>query len=99
MRDRKRPLFAANWKMYMGPHEVEAFISKYTTLFTPRDDATIVIFPPSISLVPFALAVEGRSDLEFGVQITSHLHHTGDVTAPVAIVSCIFLHIIHGYKW
>ena len=68
----------------MGPHEVEAFISKYTTLFAPRDDATIVIFPPSISLVPFALAVEGRSDLEFGIQdVHTEVQgaHTGAISA------------------
>ena len=84
MRDRRRPLFAANWKMYMGPHEVEGFISKYTELYAPRDDATIVIFPPSISLVSFALAVEGRSDLEFGVQdVHAEVQgaHTGAISA------------------
>jgi triosephosphate isomerase len=84
VRDRRRPLFAANWKMYMGPREVEVFISKYTELFAPRDDATVVIFPPSISLVSFAMFVEGRPDLEFGVQdVHTEVQgaHTGAISA------------------
>ena len=84
MRDRKRPLFAANWKMYMGPREVEGFVSEYAERYAPRDDATVVIFPPSISLVSFSMAVEARPDLEFGVQdVHTEVQgaHTGAISA------------------
>ncbi len=62
------PVFAANWKMCHGPNETEAFVERFTARHRRRGDATVVVFPPAISLAAFAAAAAGRPDLEFGVQ-------------------------------
>ncbi len=78
------PLFAANWKMHKGPKETRDFVTTFRTLHPPREDATVVFFPPAISLEAFGEAAEGREDLEFGVQ---DVHtavrgaHTGAISA------------------
>jgi len=64
------PVFAANWKMSHGPDETGAFLERFAACHEPRSDATVVVFPPAISLAAFAAAASasGRPDLEFGVQ-------------------------------
>lgn len=64
----RTPVFAANWKMCHGPDEAGAFVERFAAGYRPRSDATVVVFPPAISLAAFAAAVSGRPDLEFGVQ-------------------------------
>ena len=64
----RTPVFAANWKMSHGPAETGAFVERFTARHGHRSDATVVIFPPAISLAAFAAAASGRPDLEFGVQ-------------------------------
>lgn len=79
-----RPLFAANWKMHMGPRETAAFVRDFAELHAPRDGASVVFFPPAISLPAFAAAATGRSDLEFGVQDVHEAEsgaHTGAISA------------------
>jgi len=80
------PLFAANWKMYKGPAETAEFVHSFARRHEPRDDATVVFFPPSISLTAFAAAAGGRPDLEYGVQDVHTERegaHTGAVSAPM----------------
>lgn len=82
--DPKRPLFAANWKMHMGPTETAEFVAAFAGLHAPRSDATVVFFPPAISIPAFADAARGRKDLEFGVQdvhVATHGAHTGAIAA------------------
>lgn len=80
------PVFAANWKMHMGPVETRRFIAAFADLHVAREDATVVVFPPAISLEAFADArgAAGRADLEFGVQDV-HTEtagaHTGAISA------------------
>ena len=64
----RTPVFAANWKMCHGPAETGAFLERFTARHSPRGDATVVVFPPAISLAAFSAAASGRPDLEFGVQ-------------------------------
>ena len=64
----RTPVFAANWKMCHGPAETAAFVGRFAARHARRDDATLVVFPPAISLTAFAAAASERSDLEFGVQ-------------------------------
>ena len=83
----RRPLIAANWKMHLGPDDTREFVSRFVQLYQPRDDRTVVFFPPSVSLSAFARAAEHRRDLELGVQ---DVHqevsgaHTGAISAPMA---------------
>ncbi len=68
MSDPRIPVFAANWKMYKGPSEAEAFLRDFGARHPPREDATVVIFPPAISIAALAAAGLDRPDIEFGVQ-------------------------------
>lgn len=86
MTDPRRPLFAANWKMHHGPAETEEFVREFAAAHAPRADATVVFFPPAISLPAFGAAAArvGRPDLEFGVQdVHTEVSgaHTGAVSA------------------
>ena len=87
MNDSRRPMFAANWKMHMGPRGASEFVAAFAELYAPRDDARVVFFPPSISVAAFRDASEGRPDLELGVQDVHEAvsgAHTGAVSAAMA---------------
>ena len=84
MSEPRTPLFAANWKMHKGPAETAEFVEAFARSHGVRDDATVVFFPPSISLGAFEAAAAGRPDLEFGVQDVHPERegaHTGAVSA------------------
>lgn len=84
MRPPKRPLFAANWKMHLGPGETTEFVRAFAEAHPPREDATVVFFPASVSLSAFGVAAAGRPDLEFGVQdvhTETSGPHTGAISA------------------
>ncbi len=83
----RTPVFAANWKMYKGPAEAERFARDFASRHAPRDDATVVVFPPAISIPAFAAATAGRPDLQFGVQdvhAEAEGAHTGAISADMA---------------
>lgn len=87
MTDGARPLFAANWKMFKGPRETEAFVEEFASLYAARTDRRVAFFPPAISLEAFVRSSAGRPDLEAGIQ---DVHqdvegaHTGAVSAVMA---------------
>ena len=64
----RRPVLAANWKMNNGPTEARAFIAAFTARWTPRDDRTVIFFPPAVALTTVVHALGGRRDLDVGVQ-------------------------------
>lgn len=63
-----RPVIAGNWKMHKGPAAARAFFLEFTQRFHPRDDRTVVFFPPAISLPAAVEATADRPDLQLGVQ-------------------------------
>jgi triosephosphate isomerase len=64
----KKPVFAANWKMNLGPQETRAYLQSFLAAFPPADDRTVIIFPPAISLVVAGFALRDRPDILLGVQ-------------------------------
>lgn len=87
MRDDVRPLFAANWKMHLGPEETESFVRRFAGQYEERKDARVVFFPPYLSVNAFLAASQSRRDLELGVQdVHQELSgaHTGAVSAGMA---------------
>jgi triosephosphate isomerase (TIM) len=64
----RTPVFAANWKMNLGPTEARAYIAAFTARWPPRNDRTIIFFPPAVSLETVAEAIGSRRDLDTGVQ-------------------------------
>lgn len=83
----RRPVLAANWKMNNGPTDARAFIAAFTARWTPRDDRTIIFFPPAISLTTVVHALGRRADLGVGVQniwTEDKGAFTGESSAPIA---------------
>ena len=85
-----KPLvFAANWKMHLGPPEAREYVTTFLARYRPARDREVWFFPPAVSLEAVAggLAAAGRDDLVAGVQ---DIHweprgaFTGAVSAPLA---------------
>jgi len=64
----RKPVFAANWKMHYGPQETRAFLLKFLAEYAPRDDRTVIFFPPAPSLAVAGFALRDRPDILLGVQ-------------------------------
>lgn len=64
----RKPVFAANWKMHYGPQETREFLLKFLETYQPRDDRTIIFFPPAVSLAVAGFALRDRPDILLGVQ-------------------------------
>lgn len=83
----RRPVFAGNWKMHKGPAETTSFMTEFLKHHQPRADATVIFFPPAISLAAAAAALQGRDDVQLGVQNTyweAAGAFTGEVSAVMA---------------
>jgi triosephosphate isomerase len=80
-------MFAANWKMHLGPEETKSFLQRFGALHGERRDARVVFFPPYLSVAAFLASSRSRPDLELGVQDVHQETtgaHTGAVSAPMA---------------
>ena len=64
----QRPVLAANWKMNHGPTEARAFMAAFLARYSPRNDRTIAIFPPALSLSTVRDSIASRTDIFLGVQ-------------------------------
>ena len=64
----RKPFFGGNWKMNHGPSAAREFVAQFASLCEPRDDRTVVFFPPAVSLAAFKDAAAGRADLRGGLQ-------------------------------
>jgi len=83
----RRPVFAANWKMNIGPTEARAFMAAFTAKWTPRADRSLIFFPSALSLGTVVHALAGRSDIAVGVQniwTEDKGAFTGENSAPIA---------------
>ncbi len=63
-----RLLFAANWKMHLGPEEARAYFKTFRARYNRRDDREVWFFPPAVSLEAAAQAARERADLLVGAQ-------------------------------
>ena len=63
-----KPVIAGNWKMNKGPHAARDFVAEFAARHTPDGDATVILFPPAISVATVADALSGRRDVYLGVQ-------------------------------
>jgi triosephosphate isomerase len=64
----RRLLFAANWKMHLGPAEAAAYLDVFLAAYQPRSDRDVWFFPPAVSLTTVAGRVGERADLRVGAQ-------------------------------
>lgn len=83
----RRPVFAANWKMNHGPSQARAFIAELAARWAPRDDRTMLLFPPALSVSTVVHALGNRTDIGVGVQniwTEDKGAFTGETSAPMA---------------
>ena len=64
----RTPVFAANWKMNMGPRDGAEFMRTFLSAYAPHTDRTVIVFPPALSLCAVAESVRERPDIQLGVQ-------------------------------
>src|SRR5919107_3246960 len=66
-----RPLiYAANWKMNLGPASAREFMQRFLELTAPAHDRSLWFFPPAVSIAAAAeaAAAAGRRDVVVGAQ-------------------------------
>jgi len=64
----RAPVFAANWKMNHGPRATRSYLEHFLSRYSARDDRTVIICPPAVSLEAARAALAARSDVLLGVQ-------------------------------
>jgi triosephosphate isomerase (TIM) len=77
-------LFAANWKMNLGPSEARAFAEKFLALTSPVEGRRLWFFPPAVSIAALAAAIKGRPDVTVGAQ-NVHWEPKGPFTGGISI--------------
>ena len=84
----RRLLFAANWKMHLGPEDARGYLKTFRARYNRHDDREVWFFPPAVAVEAAALAVRERSDLLVGAQDIywePKGAFTGAVSAPLVL--------------
>ena len=64
-----RPLlFAANWKMHIGPRDAREYLAMFRHSYDPIPERQVWFFPPAVSLEAVVEGLKHREDLLAGVQ-------------------------------
>src|SRR5436190_22816760 len=66
--DYSKPVIAGNWKMNQGPTAANAFLDVFLASHAPRNDRTVILFPPALTLAAVRSRLAERSDIQVGVQ-------------------------------
>lgn len=61
-------IFAANWKMHLGPVGARRFLSAFFEEYEMMADREVWLFPPAVSLEAVATQVRDRPDIRVGAQ-------------------------------
>ena len=64
----RRLLFAANWKMNLGPAEARSYAERFRLRYRPAPERETWFFPPAVSLEAAARAWEGMPNTLIGAQ-------------------------------
>ena len=84
----RRLLFAANWKLQLGPEETRAYLKTFRARYNRREDRDVWFFPPAVSIEAAAQAVRERADLAVGAQDIywePKGAFTGELSAPLVL--------------
>lgn len=82
----QRPVLAANWKMNHGPSQAREAARAFARLHAPSR-ATVIIFPPAVSIEAVRTELRDRRDIAVGVQNISTEDagaFTGETSGPMA---------------
>jgi len=80
-------VFAANWKMNLGPTEAAEFLDGFLSRYAPRDDRRVILFPSALSFAAVRDVAQPRPDIRLGVQNVSTEEKgafTGENSAAIA---------------
>ena len=83
----RHPVFAANWKMNHAPADATAFLRQFLAHYPRKQDRSVILFPPALTLHAVTAGLNDRSDVLVGVQ---NIHwedkgaFTGENSAPTA---------------
>jgi triosephosphate isomerase len=64
----RRLIYAANWKMNLGPLAARDFMRRFLELTAPAADRSLWFFPPAVSIAAAAEVAAGRRDVVIGAQ-------------------------------
>jgi triosephosphate isomerase len=80
-------VLAANWKMNHGPTEASAFLNAFLPRYAPKDDRTVILFPPALTFAAVRAGARARPDIRLGVQNVHTAEKgafTGELSAGIA---------------
>jgi triosephosphate isomerase len=64
----RRLLFAANWKMQIGPDDARAYATRFRARYAASDARDTWFFPPAVSLEAAAQGFHGLANCQIGAQ-------------------------------
>lgn len=82
-----RTIYAANWKMHLGPAAARELAHAVLSRVKPKEGRTLLFFPPAVSLVSVATETKGRKDAAAGAQNIYYEPRgafTGEISAELA---------------
>jgi triosephosphate isomerase len=77
-------LFAANWKMHLGPDDARSYFETFRARYQRQSGRDIWFFPPTVSLEAAARAIHDRTDVWVGAQDV-HWEPKGAFTGAVSV--------------
>jgi len=77
-------IFAANWKMHLGPAGARDFLAEFLLRYQRRTDREIWLFPSSVALDTVARQTRDRSDIRVGAQ-NVHWEAKGAFTGELSV--------------
>ena len=80
----RKIIFAANWKMNLGPAEARAYAEKFLPLTSSIEGRRFWFFPPAVSIAALSSALKDRPDVTVGAQ-NVHWEPKGPFTGGISI--------------
>ena len=77
-------IFAANWKMFLGPDGAREFLGEFLERYRPLSDREVWIFPSAIAVETVASRVRECADIKVGVQ-NVHWEPKGAFTGELSV--------------
>lgn len=77
-------VFAANWKMHLGPEGARRFMEVFLAQYAAARDREVWFFPPAVSLAAVAGMIRGKRGLTVGAQ-NVHWEPKGAFTGELSV--------------
>ncbi len=96
----RKPIIAANWKMFKNPSETTAFFQDFLSLAHAEERVDIIIAPPAVSLAAAQTALTDRHHVRLAAQ-NMHYEQSGAFTgetSPMMLRSMFITYVILGHS-